>query len=127
MLKGKRTSAEVVEGAKISRETFGKIQRGDTVKLTTLKSIAVFLGASRQQWLELVIAWIKEEIGDEAKYLQIHPLSAPRVEGSEDASKINELLASFSESDRHQIVICLHKLISAFSEGRPEPRPKRKT
>lgn len=126
LLKGKRTSAEIIKGAKISRETFAKIQRGHTVKLSTLKSIADFLGASRQQWLELVIAWINEEIGEDAKYLQIFPLDLPRSGVSDDAKKLIELLEPFSSSDRHQIVICLHKIISVFSPRKSSSRLKRK-
>ncbi|NOS68329.1 MAG: helix-turn-helix domain-containing protein [Verrucomicrobia bacterium] len=115
LLKGERTSAALCAGAEISRETFSKIQRGDsTIKLSTLKLIADFLGATKEQWLELVIAWVKEQIGDEAKYLRIEPLNAPMDNVTEDAKKLNELLASFSELERHEIIICLHKLVTSF-------------
>jgi len=65
-LKGRRSTAEVVRGAGVSRETFRKIERGQTVKLDTLKAIADSLNVSNEAWRQLVIGWIKAEIGQHA-------------------------------------------------------------
>ena len=50
LLKGNRTTQEIVNGADLSRETFRKLERGQGVKLSTLRDIASYLKLTRPQW-----------------------------------------------------------------------------
>lgn len=72
-LKGELTTQEVISLAKVSRETFRKIERGESVKLSTLRAIARALKASESAWLDLLVAWLKKEAGDEKNKIWIEP------------------------------------------------------
>lgn len=105
--KGNRTSAEVIAGAKISREIFRKIERGQSVKLKTLRAISNFLGLNQADWLTLVIAWVRLETGDDSRWIEISSrINSP----PKDEPEISRLLTR----DRMQ----------AGSVRRNEPRPR---
>lgn len=107
LLKGDRTTADIVKGANVSRETFRKIERGDTVKLSTLMDIADFLDADDQQRTGLVIAWVKIEIGPHAKQVQLSTSNAALHDGSDEAKEIQSIVAELSAFDRKQVMLVM--------------------
>lgn len=108
ILKGSRTSAEIVKNADVSRETFRKIERGESVKLSTIKKIADYLEASPEQWSQLVIAWIKLEIGPEdARHIQLSHESNVINDKAADSEQILQLAKQLDTSDRRQIILAM--------------------
>ena len=108
--KGNHTSAELIAGAKISRETFRKIERGQSVKLKTLNAIAVFLDLDHSAWIKLVIAWMRIEAGDDAKWIELTARQTANLkeEGPDGIeTEITKLVTQLSASDRRQIVLTI--------------------
>lgn len=107
-LKGDRTSTEIVKRAGVSRETFRKIELGESVKLSTIKKIADFLGASQDQWWQLVISWIKLEIGAEAsRHIHISHSATPTSHKDADCEQILEMVRQLDAHDRKQITLAM--------------------
>ena len=108
LFKGARTTQEIVDGAGLSRETFRKLERGQGVKLSTLRDIANYLKLSRAQWLALVAAWIKLEIGEaDAKSIQIianETAAVPR-----EVRQLQELALQLPPAELHQVILALSR------------------
>ena len=108
LFKGHRTTQEIVDGAALSRETFRKLQRGQGVKLSTLRDIATYLKLTRSQWLALVVAWIKLEVGEaEAKYLQIivnETAGVPR-----EVRQLQELALQLPPAELQQVILAISR------------------
>ena len=49
----------------VSRTTIVQMESGRPVKLDTLRLLATAAKATRQEWLALVIAWVKDSLGEE--------------------------------------------------------------
>ncbi len=108
ILKADRTSAEIVKNADVSRETFRKIERGESVKLSTIKKIADYLKASDEQWRQLVIAWIKLEIGPEdSRHIHLSHETTAINDKLADSEQILQLASQLDSSDRKQIILAM--------------------
>lgn len=112
-LKGKHTTAEIVEKLGISRETFRRIERGDSVKLSTLKEIANVLGVKDEDWIELIIAWIKLEIGQDAQKMWIEPKEqkASKLHDAQESAQAKAMMLfnQLNSEDRHQIILAMER------------------
>lgn len=75
-LKGGLPTEKIVQGAKVSRETIRKLERGIPVKLKTLEQVAASLRSSDEELLQLVIALIKIQFDRYADRLHIVPQPA---------------------------------------------------
>jgi transcriptional regulator with XRE-family HTH domain len=108
LLKGHHTSAEIVKGADVSKETFRKIERGEPVKLSTLRKIANFLKATDAQWGKLVEAWIKLGVGpEEARHLRFHYHSQELRDDASDSEQIAQLAKQLNPTERKQIILAI--------------------
>ena len=107
LLKGNRSSADIVKGADVSRETFRKIERGESVKLSTVLKIAEFLDADKTQRNEIVVAWFKLEAGDEAKHIRFTFENSALSDKSDEAAQIASLVSQLDTMDRKQIIMAL--------------------
>jgi transcriptional regulator with XRE-family HTH domain len=109
-LKGDRTTADIVEGAGVSRETLRRIDLGQCVKLSTLHDIARFLGADETRWAQMVVAWmeleIELELGPEMRRrLKFgYEPEQPRNEDDDEIREGTALLRQLSKSDRGQFL-----------------------
>ena len=115
VLKGKRKTSHVVQGADVSRATFRKIELGQSIKLSTLREIARALGVTDEspEWLELVVAWIKTEVGLDAHRLWIEPRdtqpSALRDVPASDTAKAMMLFTELNSADRIEITKAMQR------------------
>jgi hypothetical protein len=85
-LRGDKSPVEAAEMCDLSRESFYRIERGGSVKLETLRSIAKGFKLSEPDWLDLLASWLRHEAGpDEVKLW---------IESKQGESQLND-----SESD----------------------------
>jgi len=49
----------------VSRTTIVQMESGRPIKLDTLRILAIAMKARRDEWLALVVAWVKDCLGDE--------------------------------------------------------------
>ncbi len=77
-LRGKMSAEEAGQKCGLSRESFYRVERGGSVKFESLRDIATGLHATESDWLEMIVAWLKYQIGEDAQKLWIEP----RVGGS---------------------------------------------
>lgn len=103
LLRGTIPIVKILKGADVSRETFRKIQHGLPVKLGTLMDIADFLKTTEAQRTELVIAWIKLEIGRHAQRISIQP----RTQKQDEPDEIATLLKQLTAADREQMLLAM--------------------
>lgn len=64
-LQGDLTQEQMAKRCGVSRNVFSYLAKGQSVKLSTLRKIANAFQLSRSAWLDLLIAWIRAEIGEE--------------------------------------------------------------
>lgn len=110
-LKGRRKTTEILSHSGISRETFRKIERGASVKLSTLKEIATSLGADEHDWLELLVAWLKHEAGTDALKLWIETKEPSIVREAEEnqLSRAMMLFEQLNHADRMEITKAMER------------------
>jgi transcriptional regulator with XRE-family HTH domain len=78
LLRGDRSAEDIAKEVGVSRESFYRIERGGSVKLSTLKQIATALRVPESDWLELLVAWLKSEAGPDARKLWLEPRQRSR-------------------------------------------------
>jgi transcriptional regulator with XRE-family HTH domain len=107
LLKGNRTTAEIIRGADVSRETYRKLERGMSVKLDTLMNIADYLDVTEDQRTNLVNAWVELEIGKHARHISIRPSAVSNTAELKDAQEIQSILKQLSPYDRQQLILAM--------------------
>lgn len=103
-LRGKRTLRAIARLSNIGFHTYYRAERGLSVKFSTLKAIAKMLSVTEEDWVSLIISWIKAEVGDDIKLVQLNP---KRQLGTLD--KINEKLISLPKTDQQEILLALER------------------
>jgi DNA-binding Xre family transcriptional regulator len=105
-LKGEQTTSEIIQKAGLSRETFRKMERGEGVKLTTLRQIFEALDCEESEWVDLLIAWIQTEIGPESARIWIHSREPSALkEGKPDiAAQAMAVFQKLNAVDRDQVL-----------------------
>lgn len=97
----------------ISRESILRIESGDNVKLDTLRQIATGYKVSKSQWNELLICWLKLELGPDSKNLIIETREdGPSTLHDSTASLTAEAMMLFTDlttRDREQIVLTMKR------------------
>jgi transcriptional regulator with XRE-family HTH domain len=96
-LRGKRSADDVAHNTGLSRESIFRIERGGTVKLDTVRQIAIDLGASRAQWLGILTAWLKNQAGKESDKLFIEPKNTTSPELNDKISDSSQAMMLFTE------------------------------
>ncbi|HEU5123927.1 MAG TPA: hypothetical protein VFW05_07675 [Verrucomicrobiae bacterium] len=94
--KGQRKTSDIIAAAGISRETFRKIERGQPTRLDTLRQISQAMKLSEDQWMELMIAWIKSQLGDQSSKLEIRPLSESSVLKNRARNPVDDVMMLFT-------------------------------
>lgn len=136
-LKGNRTTKEIIKAARCSRETFRRIERGDSVKLCTLQTIATTLGATKSEWITMAANWARHElesgIGADANAICIK-LATDNTKPKEQ-TKAMHLFTSLPHEQRVQIVKtmerpavikmlpAIHAVFDAAKKSTTNPRP----
>jgi transcriptional regulator with XRE-family HTH domain len=95
LLKGDRKTSEIIKDAGIARETFRKIERGDSVKLSTLRDISTAMDLTPTEWTDLIIAWLKTEAGPESRNLIIETRGQPPSLHDQPDSQVSAAMALF--------------------------------
>lgn len=73
--RGLSQSAVARSAGGLSRAVIVAMEKGQPVKLATLKLAANAMSVPRHEWLSLVIAWVRDALGDElANEFVIKPL-----------------------------------------------------
>jgi hypothetical protein len=78
--------------------------------LSTLSLIAKKCEVSPGQWIELLIGWIRAEIGEENfSLLNVKPATLPWASGAKPKAEalFSELFASLSSHDQRQIIVAM--------------------
>lgn len=109
--KGQRQTSEIIESAGISRQTFRKIELGDSVKLSTLRAISNAIGATDEQWLELLVAWLKNEAGTEARKIWIESRADKAKESHQPSGTARAMMAfeQLNAGEREQILLAMQR------------------
>lgn len=94
----------------LSRESIFRIERGEQVKLTTLRKIATALQGSPSQWADLLAAWLRFQAGQHAKLVSIEslkPASSLKEDSDAWATKVLELISRLPAAERKNILFAL--------------------
>lgn len=133
-LRGSSTFSEFSKKTKVNRQTLTELERGESVKLSTLKLIAENCGISQMEWIYLLIGWIRAEIGDENfSLLTVSPAMLPWASGHTPTPKalFTRIFAALSDNEQRQILAtmlrkpvrsCLPALNRAVKQQRAETR-----
>lgn len=103
-LRGKRTLRGLARLSGIQYHTYYRAERGLSVKFSTLKAIAKMLSVTEEDWVSLIISWIKAEVGDDIKLVRLSP---KRQLGTLD--QIIEKLLSIPKPDQEEILQALER------------------
>jgi transcriptional regulator with XRE-family HTH domain len=112
-LKGSQKTSDIIAKANVSRETFRKIERGEAVKLSTLRQIAKALHVSEEEWLDLLIAWIQTEVGKDSHYLWIETKESGHSRlhdaTADQTAKAMMLFQELNHTDRLEIIKAMQR------------------
>ena len=144
-LQGDLTQEQMAKRCGVSRNVFSYLAKGQSVKLSTLRKIANAFQLSRTAWLDLLIAWIRAEIGEDDFRELVVRRSETAHEGDllHDAEQKQEesLLKHFSllsESEqeeimktmqRQEVLNCLpsiNRVWDRFEAPKKQPKRRRK-
>jgi transcriptional regulator with XRE-family HTH domain len=113
LLRGDRSAEDIAKEVGVSRESFSRIERGGSVKLSTLKQIATALRVPESDWLELLVAWLKSEAGPDARKLWLEPRettpSVLRDKGDNEAGRAMMLFNSLNPAERQEIMKAMER------------------
>ncbi len=144
-LQGDLTQEQMARRCGVSRNVFSYLAKGQTVKLSTLRKIANAFELTRAAWLDLLIAWIRAEIGEEDfKDLIVRRSETANEDGMlHDAEQKQEeiLLKHFSllseaeqaevvkTMQRQEVLNCLppiNQVWDRFESPKKQAKPRRK-
>jgi transcriptional regulator with XRE-family HTH domain len=110
-LRGKRRANEIADKTGLSRESVYRIERGDPVKLATVKELADALEATRAEKLDLLVAWAKQMLGNDAPDLVIKARSGEKPEHcsvfERQTAQVNSLLEGLNETQVEHLILAL--------------------
>ena len=122
-IRGELSAEQVAAKANLSRESVYRIERGVSVKLETLRQIALALKLTEADWLELLSAWIRSELGLEASKLWIEPrdssVSKLKEAGEDQVAMAMVYFRQLNSRDRDEVLkamqrpevrACLHSI-----------------
>lgn len=116
----------------LSRESFYRIERGGTVRIDTLRDIAKGFGLEEDQWLELLVAWLKMQAGNDSYKLFIESKSPGELQDRDNqVSLAMSLFINLTPDDRQEIInamkrpevrACLPAINSVWEKLKPSSR-----
>jgi transcriptional regulator with XRE-family HTH domain len=133
-LRGKTTFSRFAQKTMVNRQTLTELEDGSSVKLSTLKLIKESCGLGQRQWIDLLIGWVRAEIGEENySLLNVTPAALPWASGQRPKSEalFLKIFSSLSTTDQAQILAtmirepvrsCLPALNRAVKKQRAESR-----
>jgi transcriptional regulator with XRE-family HTH domain len=110
-IRGTVSQAEFADRAGLSLRTISKLEAGDSVRLDTVRRIAATCDLSDADRLELVISWIKLEIGDDYFKMIVEPKAAAAVVKDSESlvGKIQRRLQDVPSKYQEQIYLMLER------------------
>ena len=133
-LRRNTTFLEFSQKTKVNRQTLTELEAGGSVKLSTLEAISDACGLRRSEWIDLLIGWIRAEIGEEKfSLLKVTPATLPWASGQKPTPEVlfSEIFISLSSKEQLEILLtmirkpvlsCLPALIGAVEQQRTETR-----
>jgi transcriptional regulator with XRE-family HTH domain len=70
-LRGKTTQAELAKACGLSSRTVGRAESGYEIYLDTLRVIAQHYKLSEPEWADLLVQWIRLQLGDEVGHVVV--------------------------------------------------------
>jgi len=97
----------------LSRESFYRIERGESVGYETLLKIKKGFKLNQNDWLELLVAWLKQEAGADAPYLIIQAREvSPSMLRDNEASQVAKAMMLFTDlnlADRQEVTHAMQR------------------
>jgi transcriptional regulator with XRE-family HTH domain len=133
-LRGKTTFSRFAQKTMVNRQTLTELEDGSSVKLSTLQLIAEKCNLGQREWINLLIGWIRAEIGEpNFSLLNVSPstLNWAVQQKSGRAVLCSKAFASLSDEDQRQILAtmvrkpvlsCLPALNRAVQQQRAETK-----
>ncbi|MBI4658516.1 MAG: hypothetical protein HY735_06655 [Verrucomicrobia bacterium] len=110
-LRGVQSQIEFAKHTKLSLRTICKLEAGDLVRLATVQQIAKACKLSEPDRLDLIVAWLKLEIGEDIQNLQVEVQGQPLA--ARDAeylpAKIQALVSTTPRKYQEQICLALQR------------------
>ena len=129
LLRGQMSCGAVAKLSGLSTESVRRIELGRSPRIKSLKKIVTALNGSSDQWVGIVIAWIKCEAGDECECVKIEPRQAGQDEAFATLSKQTQeavkLFDKLSVPDRDAMIFAMQQsevlrcmtMVSAIAQG----------
>jgi transcriptional regulator with XRE-family HTH domain len=130
-LRAERNFVQFAKDTRVNRQTLKDLENGASVRVRTLKRIAEACRLRADEWTNLLVLWVRNELAEENARLDIRPArSCKTIEGTPDLGDC--LLAVFfrlpNEDQiqllktiaRHEVRACLPAL-NALWEREPPP------
>ncbi len=108
-LRGKSSQADMAKKCGVSTKTITNLEKGDSVKLETLRSIKDAYRLKDGDWLELVTAWIKKEVGADAAKMWIEPIERQGNDQSSEAMRLQAMIHDLNAEERRQLLFLLQR------------------
>jgi hypothetical protein len=96
----------------LSRESFYRVERGGSVKIETLRDIAKGFHISENEWLDLLVAWLKHEAGADAEMLFIESKRGGSKLHDHESSQVQRAMSLFTNlnpTDRAEITKAMQR------------------
>lgn len=106
LLRGDASMEEVAARAGVNLRTYWRAEHGVPVKIETLDRISRALPATSEQWVALLMAWIRDQIGESNwDLLQVNPRAAgPRMADENTSKKIARRLIKLPLEDQAAVM-----------------------
>ncbi|MGN6556335.1 MAG: helix-turn-helix domain-containing protein [Verrucomicrobiota bacterium] len=110
-LRGDLSQAQMAEKCGVSPRTITNLENGASVKLDTLHVIRKACQIKDPEWLELLAAWAKAEIGMDSARLWIEPITGDKKMNDQpkDVSKLEMLIHDLNAEERRQLLLLLQR------------------
>ncbi|MGN6644106.1 MAG: helix-turn-helix domain-containing protein [Verrucomicrobiota bacterium] len=110
-LRGELSQVEMAAKCGVSPRTITNLENGESVKLDTLRAIRMAYRATDSEWLRMLAAWAKAEIGPDAAYMWIEPIENEKKvkDNNTDAKKIQRKIHELNAEERRQLLLLLQR------------------
>ena len=110
-LRADQPQVEFAEKAGLSLRTICKLEAGETVRLDTVRQVARALKLSEEERLELIVLWLKLEVGDDFHKLDVELKDRPATARDTDylPAKIQVVLRDAPRKYQEQIYLALQR------------------
>lgn len=95
----------------LSLRTICKLEAGESVRLTTVRQVAQSLNLSEMERLELIVLWLKLELGDDFRKLNVELKDGSAVlrESDDLLGKVQVLLHDIPQKHQEQVYLAVQR------------------